>query len=60
MVAVVSRVAREIGKMDLFLFYLRIEKDVSVEDISEITGFTHDQVNLRLKGIYDRIKQLLA
>lgn len=56
----VSRAIREIGKMDLFLFYLRIEKGVSIGDLADIAWMSQDQVSARLKKIYDRIERHLA
>jgi len=56
----VSRVVGGMSKMDHFIFFLRVERGVSVRDISDITGFSHDRVGSRLKKAYDKIKAELS
>lgn len=55
----VSRVLKDVKGLDIFMFYLKIEKGVTIRDIADVTGFSQDQVSIRLRKIYERIGEEL-
>ena len=56
---VVGSVLQEVSPLDRFMFYLRIEKNVPVGEISEIVGFSQDKVGSRLKKVYEKLRARL-
>ena len=53
----VSNVLRTFGKLERFVFYLHIEKGVSVRDVAEIVGMSQEKVGVFLGKVYERIRE---
>lgn len=55
--AAVSRAIKRVGRLDLLIYYLKIEKGVATKDIREMTGLSQDKLNRRLQKIYSKIRE---
>ena len=53
----VSRAIKKVGRLDLLIYYLKIEKGVATKDIREMTGLSQDKLNRRLQKIYTKIRE---
>ena len=60
MATAVGKVLKSIEKIDAFMFYLKIEKGMDSDEISQIAGMSEDSVNKRLKKTYEIVRQELV
>lgn len=51
-----KKLVPQLSMLELVICHLKLEKNISLKDIGKLFGMSHENVRLKLKKIYKKIK----